>query len=298
MAPPDKTSPDNQKIDWNIRAITPMLGVEIQGVDLKNIDGAQVAAIEDLFNQHSALLFRDQQLEARDLVRFSGYFGDLDEAPVNEEGKTAVEGYPEIYVISNIRGEDGKAVGSLGAGEASWHTDMSYLENPPRASLLYSVEIPPEGGNTWLAGMFGALDNLPSSLRKDIEGRRIKHDGTYNSAGFVRQGLEASDDPLTCAGTYHPAICRHPETGRDVLFLGRRRNAYVEGLSLAQSERLLDDLWQHATAAELTYSHQWRVGDVLMWDNRTTLHRRDPFDQNARRYMLRTQIKGRKSPAE
>jgi len=297
MNAPETTTVDINKFNWTVRAITPSLGVEVQGVNLRNVDEAQATTIGDLFNQHSALLFRDQQLEASDLVRFSSFFGELDEAPVNEAGKTAVEGYPEVYVISNIKGDDGKAVGSLGAGEAAWHTDMSYLENPPRASLLYSIEIPPTGGNTWLAGMYGALDQLPVSLRKEIEGRRIKHDGTYNSAGFVRQGLSESDDPLTCAGTFHPAICRHPDTGREVLFLGRRRNAYVEGLSLAQSEQLLDDLWHHATADGLTYSHQWQVGDVLMWDNRATLHRRDPFDQNTRRYMLRTQIKGKERPA-
>ncbi len=290
------TTPDIQHFNWTLRAITPCLGVEVQGVDLKNVDKVQAQAIEVLFNQHCALLFRNQRLEACDLVRFSGYFGDLDGAPVNEAGKTAVEGYPEIYVISNIKGKDGKAVGSLGAGEAAWHTDMSYLDNPPRASLLYSVEIPSEGGNTWLADMFGALDSLPRGLRKKIAGRRIKHDGTYNSAGFVRQGLEASDDPMTCAGTFHPAICQHPETGREVLFLGRRRNAYIEGLSLVQSEQLLDELWQHATDPKLTYSHSWQEGDVLMWDNRSTLHRRDPFDKQARRYMLRTQIKGKESP--
>ena len=296
MDVPEPAAVDFNKFNWTVRAITPSLGVEVRGADLKNVDKHQAAAIEDLFIKHSALLFRGQSLEAQDLVRFSRYFGDLDEAPVNEAGKTAVEGYPEVYVISNIKGDDGKAVGSLGAGEAAWHTDMSYLDNPPRASLLYSIEIPATGGNTWLAGMYGALDQLPASLRKEIEGRRIKHDGTYNSAGFVRQGLAESDDPLTCAGTFHPAICRHPDTGRNVLFLGRRRNAYVEGLSLAQSEQLLDDLWQHATADDLSYCHQWRVGDVLMWDNRATLHRRDPFDQKARRYMLRTQIKGKERP--
>jgi len=164
----EKTTPDIQQFNWALRAITPCLGVEVQGVDLKNVDNVQAQAIEALFNQHCALLFRDQKLEACDLVRFSGYFGDLDGAPVNEEGKTAVEGYPEIYVVSNIKGEDGKAVGSLGAGEATWHTDMSYLDNPPRASLLYGVEIPPEGGNTWLAGMYGALESLPVGLRKKI----------------------------------------------------------------------------------------------------------------------------------
>lgn len=134
--------------------------------------------------------------------------------------------------------------------------------------------------------------------RRRIDGRRIKHDGTYNSGGYVRQGLEANDDPLTCAGIFHPAICRIPETGRESLFLGRRRNAHMEGLSLEESEALLDDLWAHATAPEFTYSHCWSVGDVLMWDNRTTLHRRDAFDQSARRYMLRTQIRGAARPSE
>jgi len=265
---PEPTMVDINKFNWTVRNITPSLGVEVQGVDLKNVDEVQAATIEALFIQHSALL----------------------------AGKTAVEGFPEVYVISNIMGDDGKAVGSLGAGEAAWHTDMSYLDNPPRASLLYSIEIPPTGGNTWLAGMYDALDHLPSTLRREIEGRRIKHDGTYNSAGYVRQGLVESDDPVTCAGTFHPAICRHRETGREVLFLGRRRNAYVEGLSLEQSERLLDDLWQHATADHLSYSHQWQVGDVLMWDNRATLHRRDPFDNQARRYMLRTQTMDKERP--
>ncbi len=292
----EPTMVDINKFNWTVRNITPSLGVEVQGVDLKNVDEIEAATIEALFIKHSALLFRGQRLEAHDLVRFSRFFGNLDEAPVNEAGKTAVEGFPEVYVISNIKGGDGKAVGSLGAGEAAWHTDMSYLDNPPRASLLYSIEIPPTGGNTWLAGMYDALDQLPSNLRREIEGRRIKHDGTYNSAGYVRQGLVESDDPVTCAGTFHPAICRHRETGREVLFLGRRRNAYVEGLPLAQSERLLDDLWQHATADHLSYSHEWQVGDVLMWDNRATLHRRDPFDNQARRYMLRTQIKDKERP--
>jgi taurine dioxygenase len=274
-----------------LRPIAAALGMEVSGVDLREVDDAQARRIAHLFYEHSALLFRGQTLEPAHLVRFSGHLGDLDEAPVNEGGKTAVDGYPEIYVVSNILGQDGKPVGSLGAGEAAWHTDMSYLEQPPKASMLYAVEIPPTGGNTWLAGMYAALAVLPSVLRRRIEGRRIKHDGTYNSAGLLRQGLTESDDPMTSPGTCHPIICRHDDTGREVLYLGRRRNAYIEGLELAQSERLLDELWAHATQPRYTYAHAWRVGDVLMWDNRSTLHRRDPFDAAARRYMLRTQIK-------
>jgi len=144
--------------------------------------------------------------------------------------------------------------------------------------------------------MYAALAELPSELRTQVEGRRIKHDGTYNSAGLLRQGLEDCEDPTTSPGTYHPVICVHEDTGREVLYLGRRRNAYIEGLELSQSERLLDALWAHATDPRFTYSHDWRVGDVLMWDNRSTLHRRAPFDADARRYMLRTQIKCESPP--
>lgn len=290
-------SPGDNNAQWHVTPLTDRVGVEISGIDLKTVDEAQARDLEALFNTHSALLFRDQQLEPADLVRFSRMFGALDEAPVMENGKTAVDGFPEIYVISNIKGADGKDVGSLGSGEAVWHTDMSYLDNPPRASMLYSVEIPSAGGNTWLSGMYAALDAMPGELRDRIEGRRIKHDGTYNSGGFVRQGVVESDDPRTAVGTFHPAICKHYGSGKEVLFLGRRRNAYVEGLSLEESEALLDELWSYAAKPEFTYSHTWRVGDLLMWDNRATLHRRDPFDASERRYMLRTQIKGDAAPS-
>lgn len=281
---------------WTTRPITAAVGLEIEGLDLKRVGGDEAAEIDRLFGRHGALLFRGQSLEIEDVLRFSRHFGALDEAPVNENGKTAVEGYPELYVISNIKGGDGKPVGSLGAGEASWHTDMSYLENPPRASLLYSIEVPDEGGDTWLAGMQTALEEMPAALRREIEGRRIKHDGTYNSAGLVRQGLTPTDDPLTSPGTVHPIVCRHPWSGKDVLFLGRRRNAWIEGMDLAASDRLLDDLWAHATQDRFAYAHKWRVGDVLMWDNRATVHRRDPFDPDTRRYLLRTQIKCSEPP--
>ncbi|MEL6622172.1 MAG: TauD/TfdA family dioxygenase, partial [Pseudomonadota bacterium] len=282
---------EDEAKQMDVAPISDAVGVAISGVDLKQASQADARAISDLFHQHGAVLFRDQQLDPEDLVRFSSHFGALDEAPVNEAGKTAVAGFPEIYVVSNILGSDGKAVGSLGAGEAAWHTDMSYLERPPKASLLYCVECPKEGGNTWLAGMRSALEGMPAELRAKIDGRRIKHDGTFNSAGLVRLGMTATDDPVTSPGTYHPIVCRHPESGADVLYLGRRRNAHVEGLSREASDALLDALWDHATNPRFTYGHQWRVGDVLMWDNRATLHRRDPFDASARRYMLRTQIR-------
>jgi len=279
-----------------VRSLTPVLGVELGGVDLAALDDDQAAAVRAAFERHGAIVLRDQHLTPDDLVAFSRRFGELDEAPLMETGRTAVPGYPEIYVVSNVLGADGKPIGSLGAGEAVWHTDMSYLAAPPGASLLYALEVPPAGGDTWLCSTAAALDALPADLRKALDGRMIKHDGTYNSGGYVRAGVRVDDNPETCEGQPHPAICRHPAGGPDVLYLGRRRNAYVMGLPLADSEALLDRVWAYACRAENTYKHRWRVGDVLMWDNRVTMHRRDPFDAASRRVMHRTQIKGEAPP--
>jgi taurine dioxygenase len=192
--------------------------------------------------------------------------------------------------------DKGRPIGALGAGEAVWHTDMSYLDLPPDASMLYALEIPPAGGDTWVCGMEAAWASLPEDLKAKVRGRRIKHDGTYNSGGYLRQGVEPTDDPHKAPGAWHPAVCRHPATGAPALYLGRRRNSHVEGLSQPESEALLDALWAHIQRPELAYAHKWRVGDLLLWDNRSTMHRRDPFDGNARRIMHRTQIKGRHRP--
>jgi taurine dioxygenase len=272
------------------------LGAEIRGVDLRAVTAADFGGIQKAWNDRSVLLFRGQHLTDDDLLAFSRRFGDLDLAPIQETGRRFVEGYPEIYVVSNVI-VNGEPIGSLGAGEATWHTDMSYQEKPPKASMLYALEVPPAGGNTYFCGMYHAYDSLPDALKHRIEGRMLKHDGTYNSGGFVRQGVTAVDDPLTSPGAYHPLVLTHPETQRRALYLGRRRNAYVQGLSLADSEALLDELWSFATREEFTWHNQWQVGDVVLWDNRCTMHRRDPFDPDSRRILHRTQIKGEARPA-
>ena len=272
------------------------LGAEIRGVDLKAVTDADFAAIQRAWNDHSVLVFRGQQLTDDDLIAFSRRFGDLDWAPVQETGRRFVEGHPEIYVVSNVI-VNGEPIGSLGAGEATWHTDMSYLEIPPKASMLYALEVPPSGGNTYFCGMYHAYDSLPDALKRRIAGRMLKHDGTYNSGGYLRQGVAAGDDPVTSPGAWHPLVCAHPETKRPTLYLGRRRNAYIQGLPLAESETLLDELWAVATREEFTWWNQWQVGDLVLWDNRSTMHRRDSFDPATRRIMHRTQIKSEMRPA-
>ena len=272
------------------------LGAEIGGVDLRTIDDAGFAAIHRAWLDHLVLLFRGQQLTDDDLIAFSRRFGALDWAPVQETGRRFVEGHPEIYVVSNVI-ENGVPIGSLGAGEAVWHTDMSYLEAPPKASMLYALEVPPAGGNTYFCSMYRVYELLPEELRRSIAGLTLKHDGTYNSGGYVRQGVTAVDDPVESAGVYHPLVVTHPETGRRALYLGRRRNAYIGGLALAESEALLDELWSYTAREDVSWFNQWRTGDVVLWDNRCTMHRRDPFDPQSRRVLHRTQIKGETRPA-
>jgi taurine dioxygenase len=279
-----------------IRPVTPAVGAEISGVNLSRLSDAEFTQIEHAWNRHGALLFRDQHISDDDLLAFSRRFGDLDPPPVQEHGRQSPEGYPDIYVVSNVLDAKGAPIGALGAGEAVWHTDMSYLPVPPDASMLFSLEVPPSGGDTWVLGMQAAWSTLPDALKARVRGRRIKHDGTYNSGGFLRKGVTPSDDPHTAPGAWHPAVLRHPVTGAPSLFLGRRRNSYVEGLSQSESDALLDALWAHIDRPDLRYEHRWRVGDLLLWDNRSTMHRRDPFDNATRRVMHRTQIKGKAEP--
>ena len=272
------------------------LGAEIQGADLRTIEQDDFGHIYRAWLDYSVLLIRKQELTDDDLIAFSSRFGSLDWAPVQESGRRFVEGHPEIYVVSNVM-QNGEPIGSLGAGEATWHTDMSYLQDPPKASILYALEIPPQGGNTYFVNMYRAYESLPDALKRRIEGMAIKHDGTYNSGGYVRQGVTAVDDPVNSPGAVHPLVCMHPETKRKLLYLGRRRNAYIQGLALPESEALLDELWRHATREELTWGNEWRVGDLVLWDNRCTMHRRDSFDASSRRVLHRTQIKGETRPS-
>ncbi len=229
---------------------TGTVGAEVKGVELARAGRSEVEAIKRAWYQHDVLIFREQKLSDDDLLAFSRHFGTLDPPPNQGAGRKSPRGYPDIYVISNVLDQKGEPIGALGDGDAAWHTDMSYIAQPPDASMLYSLEIPARGGDTWFCGM---------------------------------------------KATPHPIVIRHPVSGDKALYLGRRLNAYVVGLPLAESERLLDTIWSYVETA--VYKHQWALGDLVLWDNRTTMHRRDAFDPKARRVMHRTQIKGSGAPA-
>jgi taurine dioxygenase len=271
-----------------------VIGAEVRGVDLARLTDREVEAIKEAWYRHDVLVFRGQRLTDDHLLAFSRHFGVLDPPPNQGAGRKSPPGYPDVYVVSNVVDAQGEPIGALGDGEAAWHTDMSYIAQPPDASMLYSLEIPPRGGDTSFASMKAALAAMPKALVERIRNLDIKHDGTYDSGGYVRKGMTATKDPRTSVGTPHPIVVQHPVSGTRGLYLGRRLNAYIMGMELAESERLLDEIWSYVESA--VYRHRWAVGDLVLWDNRTTMHKRDAFDPKARRIMHRTQIRGSGAP--
>lgn len=278
-----------------VRPTESALGADIVGVDLSRpLTSARLGAIHAAWMRHLVLRFREQRLTDDQLMAFSRNFGALDANPrhAKAEGRpdlNANAGY--VNVISNVV-ENGRAIGGLGNYEAKWHTDMSYNPVPPMASALYALEVPPEGGDTSFCNMYTALETLPADLRARVASLNCVHDSSLNSVGQLRVGFEEVTDPRRTPGAVHPLVRTHPVTGRQCLFLGRRRNAYVQGLELPDSEALLDALWEHATRPAHCWTQRWHVGDLVLWDNRCALHRRDDFDGTARRVMHRTQIAG------
>lgn len=273
------------------------LGAEVRGVDLSQpLPDADIHAIREAWLDRLVLLFRGQTLTDGQLVAFSRQFGELEFPPskllkYSQGSGHRAEVPPEINVISNVK-ENGKPIGHLGAGEAVWHTDSGFVEIPPAGSVLYTVEVPPSGGNTAFLNMYEALETLPADLRQSLEGRRAKHDPTYTSAGDKRADFDEVTDVRKSPGPYHPLFRTHPESGRKALYLGRRLSSYIEGLDVPESEALLDAVWAHTIQPRFVWEHVWRLGDVLLWDNRAAMHRRDAFDDTARRIMHRTQLKG------
>jgi taurine dioxygenase len=280
-----------ERQDVAVKPTEAPLAADIEGIDLAGSLTPEIAAaIKEAWGEHLVLRFRGQRLSDDDLLRFSRQFGELDWAPI-AAANDAPEGREYVMVVSNVV-ENGQAIGQLGAYEAIWHTDMSYVAEPPMASALYSLEVPPEGGDTGFCNMYLAYDTLSPELRRQVEGRLCRHDASRNSAGELRRGFVDATDASQTVGAEHPIVRTHPVTGRRALFLGRRRNAYIPGLPLAESEALLDALWAHATHEKFTWYQQWRRGDLILWDNRAVMHRRDAFDPATRRIMHRTQIKG------
>lgn len=283
--------------DFSVAPLDAPLGAEVKGLDASRPMSAETCRrLAECWRRHLVLILRDQTLTDQELIDFSRAFGELDPPGPNPYGGAFLPEYPELNVISNVM-NDGKPIGNLGDGEAVWHADMTYVETPPKAGVLYALEVPPQGGDTYFADMFAAYEALSPELKERTEGRVAIHDAAHNSAGMLRKGHREISDVRDTPGARHPLVRTDPATGRRCLFLGRRPNAYIVGLEVEESEALLDTLWEHAQQPRFAMRHQWRVGDLLMWLNLCVLHRREAFDPASRRIMHRAQIKGEEAIA-
>ncbi|MPZ47563.1 MAG: TauD/TfdA family dioxygenase [Betaproteobacteria bacterium] len=271
--------------------LSPVLGAQVHCGSLARPDEQDFDAIRKGLLDHMVLLFRGQDLTDPELIAFGRQLHALDNAPLGYTNNQKEREHEEMLIVSNVK-EDGVPIGVLGDAEVVWHSDNSYRETPLSYSLLYAVELPDSGGETAFANMYMAYDNLSADLKTRLSTLTVKHDTTYNSAGELRRGFQPASDPITAPGPYHPLVRTHPETGRNALYLGRRPNAYVCGLSLDESESLLNMLWAHAAQERFTWQHTWKKGDVLIWDNRCLMHHRKPFDPCARRVLHRLQFRG------
>jgi taurine dioxygenase len=274
-----------------------MIGAEIRGVDANApIAEDDAKALREALHKYEVLLFRNQALDVPGHIAFAQNFGSLGAIADTLLGFGRRSYQPDeipecMSVISNIK-VDGEKIGSLGDGECFWHSDSCYADTPPSASTLFSVELPEDGGNTSFLDMFDALETLPDDLRQAIEGRVIRHCKIYDSTGNKKEAYADVEDISTVPGPEHPIIRTIPETGRQCLYLGRRLGAYIPGLSMDESEALLDRLWAHTVRDHRVFSHRWQIGDLLVWDNRFTMHHREAFDPNQRRRLHKVQVAG------
>ena len=270
---------------FQVRPLSGAIGAEITGVDVsKPIDEATQHKLLDAWHAHLVILLRDQKLDEDAHVRFAGVFGEP--AKVTS-GRAFSAKHPSVMLISNVR-ENGKPIGALPDGEMHFHTDQCHQERPAKATVLYALEVPSMGGDTLFANAYAAYETLPEEIKRKIEGRRALN--AYATDVTVRT---ASYDNAT-SSCWHPIVRTHPVTKRKALYANRLMTREIEGLSRAESEDILQKIFDHQEQPRFVYSHVWRPGDLLMWDNRCSLHARTDFSAGERRVLRRVTILGEK----
>ncbi len=266
-----------------------VVGARVNCGDVTKLTDAGIDAIHQALLDHCVVVLPAQNITDPELIAFGRRLGELDFAPFTTTEKKRE--HEEIIIVSNVK-DGGVPIGVLGDAEINWHSDNSYRDIPLSYSLLHALECPPTQGETGFANMYLAYETLPADMRSKIKTFLIKHDLTYLSDGSLRRGYQHATDPVLVSGPFHPIVRTHPKTGHNALYLGRRRNAYICGLEIEESEALLDKLWTHATQEKFTWHHSWTSGDIVIWDNRCLMHHRNPFDPGRRRIMHRLQFRG------
>jgi alpha-ketoglutarate-dependent taurine dioxygenase len=265
--------------------VSPALGAEIRGVDASRpLSDELFHRIEKAWHQHLVILLRDQRLDEDEQVRFAERFGPL--SPIHTDHHS--EKNKAVMYIGN-RKQDGKIVGALPLGEMQFHSDQCYRERPAMGTMLYAIEIPAEGGNTLFANAYKAYDALPEDVKSRVNGRQAVQVYDYGGGVLDRANMVEPKDGMSFA---HPVARTHPATGRKALYVNRLMTHHIEGLAREESERILAAMFATIERPEFIYEHRWRVGDLLLWDNRCTLHARRDFDPNESRWLRRVTIQG------
>jgi taurine dioxygenase len=268
-------------------------GAEIVGVDLsRELSKPVIDTIKRAWLDHLVIVIRDQTITQEQQLRFAARFGELGQrkkAPAALASRT--EGVRQtddrILLVSNIR-EEGRPVGAFGDGEMWFHIDSGYAEKPYNYTILYALELPRTGGNTLFSNMYKAYDALSPELKARLRGRKALHIHEYERSKRVELKNDLSGSPHF----YHPVFATHPETKRKSLFVDRLMTRRIEGMPEAESEAILEQLYETGERPEFVYEHEWRLGDVVAWDNRCTIHARTWFDPAERRLLRRCAIEG------
>lgn len=274
---------------FTIEPIGGSFAVEVQGLDLwRRLDDATTDALRRAWGTHGVLVFRRQSLSEDEMLAFFSRFGEP-EVIVRTDWQS--KNRPEAINISNMKDLDGNAIGGLGAGEIDWHTDQSYVTDPATGALLYMVEMPRDGGKTYWANLRLAYDGLEDATKEKIEGLSaiydyLKRQSTYDDEEPMSDELREKTPPLM-----HPIVNTDPVTGEKSLYLDPTTTTGIADLPDDEGQALLDALNAHATGPEFVYAHEWRIGDVVMWDNGFLLHRRDAFESDKNRWLKRLTVK-------
>jgi alpha-ketoglutarate-dependent taurine dioxygenase len=269
--------------DVIVNPLSAVMGAEIRGVDISNVDDRQFHQIREAFHRHMLLVFPEQRIDEAAQIAFSRRFGELQVHVLDQYRHPR---FPEIYVLSNVD-KAGRTTGTHpDKGTLVWHSDLSFQRRPALATILYGVEVPRSGGDTLYANMYAAYDNLDEETKKLLEGMRAVHD---LDASRMRAGEPAMTDKqrATAPPVEHPVVRTHPGTGRKILYISRHVSHFLE------HQELLEPLMAHATQERFVFRHCWGKHDVVMWDNRCTMHCATPYDAGAeRRVIHRTVVIG------
>lgn len=276
-----------------VKEIVPDFVGEISDFPIHALDEQVAGDLRKAWAKYPVLRFRNVPIGDAEQIALTKVLGPIFLTTNVQHGKR--EDSQAIFVIANKKTPDGTPMGDLGDGEVQWHTDHWWIEEPPSAAVLRALEVPPTGGNTYWANMYSAYATLPEPVKARLRGLRIHHQDVLDISGAPRRGKEmpASNDFTTWSGVDHPIVVRHPGSGKLCLYLGasRERQAIV-GMKQDEANELLAYLWQHATGPDHIWYQEWRVGDMMIWDNRCLLHRRDQFDPHSTRLMHRTTAEG------